>query len=59
MSTKFAGMQELGRQVESVSSHSEVSILYSVSYRADLSERSFLKLHNTTIRPSTADEFLP
>ena len=57
MLTTFAEMQELGRQVESVSSHSKVSILYSVSCRADLSERSILKLHNTAIRLSTADEF--
>ena len=57
MLTTFAEMQELGRQVESVISHSKVSILYSVSCRADLSERSILKLHNTAIRLSTADEF--
>ena len=50
MLTTFAEMQELGRQVESVSSHSKVSILYSVSCRADLSEISILKLHNTSIR---------
>ena len=45
MLTKFAGMQELRRQVESVSSQSKVSVLYSVSCRAYLSERSILKLH--------------
>ena len=59
MLTKIAEMQELGRQVKSVSSLSKVSILYSVSCRADLSERSILKLHNTAIRLSNADEFLP
>ena len=55
MLTTFAEMQELGRQVESVSSQSKVSILYSVICRADLSERSILKLHNTAIRLSTAE----
>ena len=51
MLTTFAEMQELGRQVESVSSHSKVSILYSVSCRADLSERSIL---NYTIPQSAS-----
>ena len=52
MLTTFAEMQELGRQVESVSSHSKVSILYSVSScRADLSERSIL---NYTIPQSAS-----
>ena len=58
MLTKFAGMQELRRQVESVSSQSKVSVLYSVSCWAYLSERSILKLHDTAMRLSTADEFL-
>ena len=59
MLNKFAGMQKLGRQVGSVSSHPKVSIVYSVSCRADLSERFILKLQNTATRLSTADDFLP